>query len=80
MPTKFQPLADYLAAHEEDRVTLTFAELEAILGGPLPMNAYITSAWWHGSRFAQVRGWETAGWHARYDRRNACVHFTRNTE
>ncbi len=78
--TKFQPLADYLAALPDDRATLMFAELEAIFSGPLPMNGYITSARWHSARYAHVRRWEAAGWHARYDRRNACVHFTRNTE
>ncbi len=79
-PSKFQPLAEYLAAHVDDRVTLTFAELEAILGLPLPMNAYITSWWWHNAKYAHARSWEAAGWRARYDRRNECVHFTRDAE
>jgi len=38
---KYQPLADYLAAHPADEVTLTFAQIEAILGAPLPSSAYL---------------------------------------
>lgn len=79
-PSKFQSLTDYLAALPDDRVTLSFAVLEAIFGGPLPMAAYITSWWWHNPNFAHVRGWEAVGWRARYDRLNECVHFTRDAE
>ncbi len=79
-PSKFQPLADYLAALTVDRVMLPFAVLEAIFGGPLPLSAYITSWWWHNATYAHVRGWEALGWRARYDRLNECVHFTRDAK
>ncbi len=78
MPTKFQPLADYLAALPDNRATLSFAAVEQIVGLPLPMRAYITAWWGHGSRYAHVRGWEAMGWRARYDRLNDCIHFARD--
>ena len=36
MPTKYQPLVDYIAAQTADVVTLSFTAMEAIVGYPLP--------------------------------------------
>lgn len=36
-----QPLVDHLAAHAGAEVVLTFAEIEAIVGGALPVSAYV---------------------------------------
>ncbi len=48
MPPKYVPLADYLAAQSGDRVTLTLAEIEQILGAPLPPGAR-RRLWWTGA-------------------------------
>ena len=70
MPTgrrpKYQPLADYLAAQTGNEVTLTFAEIEALVGAPLPQTAMKT-AFWVNRRSAwgmpgQARAWAAAGW------------------
>ena len=65
MPSRYQPLADYLAALPPETVslTLTFPEIEAILGEPLPAAAGIV-AWWRNSTGADVRPWRAAGWRA----------------
>ncbi len=81
MPTKYQPLVDHIAAQmDSDAVTLSFAEIEAIVGAPLPEAMRVETVSWNGAHRAYVRAWEAAGWTATLDRRNRCVHFTRNDE
>ncbi len=77
MPTKYQPLVDYLAAQEGAEVVLTFAAIEAIIGAPLSLSATIMPALWHAMTHPYVRQWREMGWRARFDRRNRCIHFTR---
>jgi hypothetical protein len=58
----YLPITAFLAAHQADEVTCTFAEIEQILGRPLPRYAF-TYAWWsrgHERRYPQP--WEGAGW------------------
>lgn len=45
MSAKYDPLARYLATYPGDRVTLTLAEIEAIVGAPLPPGAR-QRKWW----------------------------------
>jgi hypothetical protein len=61
--SKYQPLTDYLAALPAATVTLTFPEIEAIIGTPLPMAARQRS-YWANSRRGQFAGppWLRAGW------------------
>jgi len=78
MPTKYQPLVDHVAAQAEATVTLSFAEIEAIVGSPLPTTMQVDSwAWKSGGHAIQWR-LNTHGWNARLDRRNRCVIFTRD--
>lgn len=78
--TKYQPLVDYLAAQTDRAVTLSFAEIEAIIGGSLSVSASGMSGVWHEVKHLHVRRWREMGWRARFDRRNRCVHFTRDAE
>ena len=66
MPLRYQALADYLAAlpPELETVTLTFPQIEAILGESLPPAAGIV-AWWRNSPTpGNMRVWRQAGWRA----------------
>jgi len=76
-PSMYQPLVDLLAASDDDEVVLTFSEIGAIIGRPLSVSALIDADMWHKTRQPQVRRWRAIGWRARFDRRNTCVHFTR---
>ena len=65
-PRKYQPLADYLAAQTGEEVTLTFADIERIIGAPLPASAYMRRFWVniahrtkHPSYVWQAVGWRT---------------------
>jgi DNA-binding transcriptional regulator YiaG len=62
---KYQPLFDYLRRSGQDEVTLTFAEIEALLADTLPDSARATRAWWSNrSKGAlQATAWMGAGYH-----------------
>jgi hypothetical protein len=61
-PPKYQPLADYLAALDGDRITLTLAEIERIIGAALPRSAW-THTWWVNTvSSVQAQVWLGAGW------------------
>ena len=81
MPSKYDPLASYLAAHPGERVTLMLAEIEAIIGVPLPAGARRRD-WWHDTtgRTALRPVVEAAGWRVVLDSfwgRNPAVTFVR---
>ncbi len=42
---KYHALAGYLAAQPGDQVVVTFAQIEALVGAPLPASA-LRRAWW----------------------------------
>jgi len=61
--SKYDPLADALAETAENRRRITFAEIERILGAPLPPTARKDNAWWanNANGHSQARGWLHAG-------------------
>src|SRR5215207_7478347 len=63
-PPKFEPLRAYLTAQSAGvtDLTLTFPQIEAILGARLPPGAG-THAWWQGGG-AHTGAWRAAGWGA----------------
>ena len=62
-PRKYDPLTEYLVALAADEVTPTFAEIEAIIGAPLPASARAPNFWSNASSgIFQVRPWVRAGW------------------
>jgi hypothetical protein len=62
-PSKYAPLAAYLAALHADAVTLTIPEIEAIVGAPLPPSARQRSFWGNSRRGTfDIRPWAQVGW------------------
>ena len=61
--SKYHPLYDYLRSHEQDEVTLTFNQIEKLVGGPLPEGAKIERGWWGNRKTgsAQALAWLKAG-------------------
>ena len=61
--SKYQPLAAYLAAQPVAAVTLSFAQIEALLQRPLSPTAYLRQ-WWTSTTvsYIQVQSWRAAGW------------------
>jgi len=64
MASIYQPLGAYLAGQPGPTRTLTFGEVEAILGRPLPAVARTGRRWWtNNPGFSQADyGWLAAGW------------------
>lgn len=61
--SKYYPLFEYLRRQPDTvPLELSFAEVEAILGYPLPPTASLTRAWWANSKTTQGRAWQEAGW------------------
>ena len=61
---KYDPLKAELARRGSPRITMTFAEIEALVGG-LPRSAYDHQAWWAnhlGPANVQARAWMGAGY------------------
>jgi DNA-binding XRE family transcriptional regulator len=63
-PGKYQPLFEYLRQQPNTNLLeLGFAEVEEMLGRPLPPSAQTTRAWWaNNTRTAQGRAWDEANW------------------
>lgn len=65
-PSKYTPLYNYLVAYQGDRVELTYAQFEEIIGGSLPSSArkHPASFWanHHGGTHVWATKWMDAGW------------------
>ena len=59
---KYDPLRDHLASHTEDTVTMTFPQVEELVGS-LPPTARSTRQWWANDSKVQAKAWRAAGWH-----------------
>lgn len=63
--SRYQPLAEFLAARKTDSWEASFADVEACLGFPLPESARRYPAWWanqKGGGHSQASGWQGVGW------------------
>jgi len=63
--TKYSPLSRYLLrrAKYSSRVTLSFAEIEGIIGDNLPFGALRNKAWWSNTlHTSQGEAWLSVGW------------------
>ena len=78
MSSKYDPLTRHLQTVNVPFVTMTLAEIEAVLGCPLPRSArYPTLPWWDDTH-NQARGWRDAGYSADPDFRSGRVIFRRS--
>jgi hypothetical protein len=62
--SKYDPLRRYLADRRTDQAPMTFAEVEQVLGFPLPPSARAHAAWWSNNTGTHVgvRAWRETGW------------------
>ena len=61
--SKYTPLADYLKKQRQDRVPMTFAEIEKITGAKLPASAIKHRPWWSNNpdNSVMTKAWLDAG-------------------
>jgi len=63
--SKYNPLSARLAGHAGPEWRASFAELEEVLGFPLPKGARAGKAWWKNDPAApHARAWTEGGWEA----------------
>jgi hypothetical protein len=81
MGRDYGALTAYLRRRPEPEVTLSFAELDDVIGG-LPASARKYQAWWANSRRSQphAQSWLDAGRRATVDFKRGAVRFTVGTE
>jgi len=63
--SKYQPLADRLSSHDGHEWQASFAEIEEVLGFPLPKSAREQRAWWANESQTEKphkRAWLEHGW------------------
>lgn len=62
--SKYSALTEHLASRREARIPMRFADLESVLGFPLPASARTQRPWWanSGHGHVQARGWLDAGY------------------
>ena len=60
---KYAPLTSYLSGRPVDEVGMSFAEIEAVIGSPLP-NSKLHPAWWSNnpSNNVMTKAWLAAGY------------------
>lgn len=79
---KYEPLGDHLRSLSDTSWNANFAEIEEILGFPLPPSAHSHRAWWSnhvGGNHSQAAVWVEAGWETReIDQRRGHVRFERS--
>lgn len=76
--SKYRPLSDRLSLYDRDEWRATFAEIEEVLGAPLPKSAQQAS-WWAGTaEKPHHRAWLDHGWQvAQVDKAAGAVIFRR---
>ena len=63
-PSRFAPLVAYLATQTDNAVTLSLAQIEAIIGMPLSVTATVSQGWWISDSERHVRDLQAIGWRA----------------
>lgn len=61
--SKYQPLKDYLIKSNGNSISMTFSEIEKILGFKLPVSSHKYRAWWsnNASNNVMTEAWINAG-------------------
>ncbi len=61
--SKYSSLKDYLKRSNKQRESLSYDEIEKILGFKLPKSAHRYRQWWeNGGGHTQANSWLEAGW------------------
>ena len=61
---RYAVLADWLSHQQEAEITLSFEQVEGIIGSPLPLSARTFRAWWANNTVGHSHSilWLEAGW------------------
>ena len=61
---KYDPLTAYLSATNKSKITLTYSEIEKVVGFTLPKSSYSDGRWWmnNDKTHTQSAAWGNAGY------------------
>ena len=78
--SKYKALSEFLYENWEKRITLSYAELEKILGFSLPASAHnLPQSYWANTEYhTYAKSWLKLGYKAKVDIENKQVCFERN--
>ena len=77
--SKYAPLSKRLQRHRGDEWRASFAEIEEVLGFPLPKSARAGRAWWADAGKPHAKAWTEKGWLAhKVDQAKGAVTFRRS--
>ena len=65
---KYQGLTQFLAELDQDRVVMSFEEVDGLIDGSLPESAFKHRPWWANrteGKGSQNLAWQSAGWETR---------------
>jgi hypothetical protein len=77
---KYSPLEIFLKKQDNDKVNLSFSEIEDVLNDNLPPSAYKYEAWWSNGGHHHANSWLNAEFFASVDINNQKVEFTKHQE
>jgi hypothetical protein len=63
--SKYEPLTHFLKSHSNDRLPMSFSEVEKAIGAQLPASAFEHQAWWANDTsksHVQAKAWLQAGY------------------
>jgi hypothetical protein len=75
--SRYQPLIDALITYRGDTRTLSFAQIERLIGGALPLTARSKLSYWHYPNQTVTRLLHRIGWYATLDPAAGTVTFVR---
>lgn len=77
---RYRGLAEYLLSANENKITLSYSQIEKILGFPLPETArkFKQSFWSNTETHSYASSWMAVGYKARVDVENDNVTFIKN--
>lgn len=77
---KYRNLAEYLLKANKSKITLSFSQIEEILGFTLPETARksINQFWSNTKTHSYSSSWLSVGYKTRVDVKNGCVTFIKN--
>lgn len=80
--SKYRGLTEYLLNSVKSKVSLTYPEIEEIIGFKLPDSAYshMRAYWSNTETHSYAKSWLAIGYRTRVDTDNKIVHFEKNLQ
>ena len=81
MEKKYIPLAAFFESASAEELTLTYNEIENILGQQLPNAAYLNASWWRKKKapFSHFEAWLSSGYYVQKVRIGSNITFSRHS-